>query len=639
MARQPPERMRQARLEFFHRGRTPEGLIPQDIQRSWQRCASLGLPPDAPRVERLTQAELDHLQEQNALLLSRAQPELEALHEQVAEAGSVAILTDPNGLILQAVGDPHFAQRAQRVALQPGVSWDETSKGTNAIGTALADRAAVQVRGAEHYVELHRVLTCTAAPIFDPFGRLVGVLDISGDARASHGHALALVRMSAQLIEHGLFHGRFADHTLVHLHCNPGVVGTSREGLLVFAGEQLLAANRCALQLLGIGWQALGGSSAEVLFGGRSVDRLAALLPDRASGLRMWRMPNGQTLYLHIESGKGLRHEAGVSQRAGGARARTVEPDEFGGMSFDATTEALFERARRVANAGIPVLIQGETGTGKEIFARRLHAASRCAHAPFVAVNCAAIPEGLIESELFGYEEGAFTGARRKGMVGKLREANGGVLFLDEIGDMPVALQARLLRALQERRVMPLGSDKTYPVDFVLICATHRNLPDLVARGEFREDLYYRLNHFVAVLPPLRERDDLPALVSSILDRAGAVARGITLAPAVLPRLRAYRWPGNLRQLDNLLRTLVALCDDRSRIDEHLLPAEIRAFAPAPEFPTAKSDTAAARTLEDIAEHAIHEALAASDGNIARAARLLGVHRSTLHRRLRRGAR
>jgi sigma-54 dependent transcriptional regulator, acetoin dehydrogenase operon transcriptional activator AcoR len=324
------------------------------------------------------------------------------------------------------------------------------------------------------------------------------------------------------------------------------------------------------------------------------------------------------------------------------------------------------DKIRRVINRDIPILILGETGTGKELLARAIHQDSERARQPFVAVNCASIPETLIEAELFGYEEGAFTGARRKGAVGKIVQANGGTLFLDEIGDMPLTLQAHLLRVLQERQVTPLGSAKAVSVDVMLVCATHRNLREMIEQKSFREDLYYRLNGLAVRLPPLRERSDLMPLVERILERENPDRR-LRLSPDVLRLFQGYHWPGNVRQLFNVLRTAsVMAAGDTTITRDHLSddfiedarhasvqrPAVVAA-APEPDLVAQRAAVAevsaaaapatapfpahdqAGRSLEDIELQSIQRAVDAAGGNISVAAKQLGISRNTIYRKLR----
>jgi transcriptional regulator with PAS, ATPase and Fis domain len=327
----------------------------------------------------------------------------------------------------------------------------------------------------------------------------------------------------------------------------------------------------------------------------------------------------------------------------------------------DAQMEAVIGKVRRVLNRGISVLVLGETGTGKELLARAIHQDSDRARQPFVAVNCASIPETLIESELFGYEDGAFTGAKRKGAVGKILQANGGTLFLDEIGDMPLALQARLLRVLQERQVSPLGSTKPVAVDVAVIAATHRNLREMIERQAFREDLYYRLNGLVVRLPALRERTDLVAIVQKIL-RAETAGAPPELDDDVLRMLRGYQWPGNIRQLASVLRTACVMSeggglitrahlsddfieDAAGAVREVVAPVRVESVPvratpePAVAAPVAPIEPVAADasplTLEELELQTIRRALDEAGGNISVASKRLGISRNTIYRKLR----
>jgi transcriptional regulator with PAS, ATPase and Fis domain len=326
----------------------------------------------------------------------------------------------------------------------------------------------------------------------------------------------------------------------------------------------------------------------------------------------------------------------------------------------DPQMNTVVEKVKKVIGRDIPILILGETGTGKELLANAIHCAGPRGAKPFVAVNCAAIPEGLIESELFGYEEGAFTGARRKGNIGRIVQANGGTLFLDEIGDMPGSLQGRLLRVIQDRVVVPLGSIKSYPVDIAVICATHQQIRELVSAGRFREDLYFRINGLTVRLPPLRVRADFDALVSLLLHEVGG-AHSPPLHPEVRDLFGRHPWPGNLRQLSYVLRTAVIMAEGKPAILREHLPDDFiedieqgllsinlsetalapksssAAVLPAAAFAPRSEETAepsTGRRLQDLALQAIREAIARSGGNISAAARGLGVSRSTLYRKL-----
>jgi transcriptional regulator of acetoin/glycerol metabolism len=621
-----------ARRRFFTAGEQPSGLVPNVILSSWRRCAALGLAAgERPRVEPMSAIALHELHDRHEALRRICRPELEALHADAHATGAIAILTGPDGLVLDAIGHADFLDKAARLSLRPGVPWREDATGTNAIGTALVEKRPVEVRGGEHYFEPHRILSCSAAPILGPHGELAGVLDLSGEASVHHVHALGMVRFAVDQIEHRLFEQACAGREIVRVHRDAALLGTAREGLLVFEGHRLVAANRHALELVGIGWDELGRRRYDELF--------ASALP--AAG-RVGRLRDHVGTMLHARRDGATTHRAFLS----GAPAPRIKPARTPRPFFDASAQAELDRAVRLVDADIPILLHGETGSGKDVFAREIHRRCQRAGAPFVAVNCAALPESLIEAELFGYVHGAFTGARREGAAGLLREANGGVLFLDEIGDMPLALQSRLLRVLQEREVTPLGGGRAIAVDFALIAASHRDLGEAIATQAFRADLYYRIAQNTLRLTPLRERPDRKALIVALWRSLGADAASMRLRDDALAVLAEHTWPGNFRELVGVLRTLIALGEPRSAMGADALPDSVRAGGRARTNVAERAADADARapsssgsrdvaSLDSLQRQAMRDALAACDGNTSEAARRLGVSRSTLYRRLR----
>ena len=649
----------------------------EEIERSHERCAALGLsriePPD---LSPLGRADLTVARDRNLRLHAHAAPVMEMLFDQIVNTQSMVVLCDATGTVIHSIGDDEFLVRASKVALAPGANWSEQAKGTNAVGTALMSEKPMLVHADEHYLHANHFLTCSAAPILDPRGNILGVLDVSGDHRSYHQHTMALVKMSARMIENHWLSDDHRNAMRLHFHSRVGYIGTLMEGILAVSHDgRIVGANRSALEQLGLSGAALRMQSLVSLFGttvGALVDRFRSPL---ATPLEV-HTDNGRSFHLHARFDWPVWSSvteaaaaaaplppvdlADLVAAAPAAEPRVIEqpgPGLAHLQTGDPHMDALIGKVRRVLDRDIPILILGETGTGKELLARAIHADSARARQPFVAVNCASIPDTLIEAELFGYEEGAFTGARRKGAIGKIQQAHGGTLFLDEIGDMPLPLQAHLLRVLQERQVTPLGSSKSVPVDVVLICATHRNLRDMIDAKVFREDLYYRLNGLAVKLPPLRERSDLGALVRRILD-GEAGARPPRLSPEAQRLLECYPWPGNVRQLFNVLRTAVVMAgaeavigcehlpDDfveeaRRHLGQTLPPAAVSPVPTPPVAPvpqTAVPATAPAalpRSLEDLELDAIRQAVAAAGGNISVAARQLGVSRNTIYRKLR----
>ena len=624
------------RRQFLSQGMLPDHLVPAPILRSWQRCAALGLQMDErPRIEPVDLGSLRERLDRADRLRAAARSEIRVLHDEANTSGAVVILTDADGFVLEMLGHADFAEKAARVALRPGVLWGEAATGTNAIGAALAERCEISVLGGEHFFESHRILACTAAPIVGPCGEAVGVLDLSNHAEVQPTHAPALVRRAVQAIEHRLFAETFPDREVLAIHLDPSELGSAREGLLAFEGDRLIGATRKALSILEIEADALGAASWNDVFASGRIRAGAEAKITSARGRPLFgllRRPN--------EAQRSSRPPVqGTTLPAAPTPAPRVERPRDAAIVWDEQRARALTRATRLVDADVPVLIQGETGTGKEVFARALHAASQRAERPFVAVNCAALPEGLIEAELFGYEEGAFTGARRKGSKGLMREAEGGVLFLDEIGDMPLALQARLLRALQEREVTPLGGGRPVPVDFALVCATHQGLAEAVERRSFRQDLYFRIAQYTVELPPLRQRGDISGIVDSLW-RDFAADNDARLSPAALARLAGYDWPGNFRQLKATLRTLAILAEPGEMLDDEALPADIRRATAvattidAPMVEVTPTGTAAPISLDEVGIAAMRAAVEACGGNVTRAAARLGIHRSTLYRRL-----
>lgn len=619
-----------------------------------ERARRLGLTegqrPDFGAVGR---SELARLAEQHHALYRHALPVMEMLHQQILNTHSMVILTDQRGLIVHALGDTDFLEKAERVALRPGVLWSEDSKGTNAIGTALEERRATLVHGSEHFLTVNRFLTCSCSPIRDPRGEVIGALDVSGLHESYHAHTMALVRMSTQMIENHLFVDRFGEALRVHFHSRRELMGTLLEGIAAFdEAGRFLAANPGGLTQLGIDARGALPRTLSSLFG---LDVGAVL--DRARGgslLRLY-LRDGTPVMARIEfraDAQGPGRAAGGSARAadcahpppgavappGGARQRpgAHTPTLADLDTGDPAVAEVIAKVRKVQSHDIPILILGETGTGKELLAQAAHNESARRRRPFVAVDCASLPESLIEAELFGYEEGAFTGARRRGSPGKILLANGGTLFLDEIGDMPLALQTRLLRVLQERAVRPLGGQRAIDVDIAVICATHRDLKDMMRRGQFREDLYYRLNGLVVRLPPLRLRRDLEALIRRILHSQCQAPPELTAEVSDL--FRSYGWPGNIRQLTNVLRTASVMAGGARSIGMGQLPEDLlddlggagpQAAAQAP-----LAAVSGQAKLRDLRASAVVDVLRRNAGNVSAAARALGVSRNTIYRTL-----
>jgi transcriptional regulator of acetoin/glycerol metabolism len=624
--------LRQARLYFLEHGNCPPGAIDERLARSWRRSLTAGLTPtgrletpDNLESRTLTQLRLKHQE-----LLAHSRPVMEYLFDQVRYRQTLVILAGPCGTLIHTHGDPFFLNKTERVALACGASWGEDLRGTNAIGTALAELAPVEVHGAEHFLERNGFLTCAAAPIMSGTGQLLGILDISGEHSQGHPHSLGLVSTAARMIENRLLMASSRRAIRMHLHAHPEGIGTIAEGILVLSEDGwIVEANRRALALLNM-----------------SADRLGATPLDRLMDVRLddlmsrYRRRPDQPVQVYLHDGRALFaqvHQDPSNFRTHSVSAsRTTPADALSRLDTgDIRSRVAADKTRRVLDKPIPLLIQGESGVGKEWFARAAHDSGPRRNGPFVAVNCAALPEPLIESELFGYAPGAFTGARREGRLGLLREAHGGTLFLDEIGDMPLGLQARLLRVLQERQVVPLGGGRPVPVDFSLICASNRKLRDDAEKGRFRSDLYYRINGLTVELPPLRERTDFEALTEKLLAEIEP-DRELHLAPAVLAAFSRHRWPGNLRQYASVLRTACAMLEpDEQTIEwQHFADDFLEELHQVAQYAPSARQQRPPQNLEELSRSAIQQALESNRGNISKAARMLGISRQTLYRKI-----
>ncbi|MCK8516041.1 sigma-54-dependent Fis family transcriptional regulator [Methylonatrum kenyense] len=618
------------------------------IRRSWERCnAEYGID----RVANHPPAVVDspHLVEskdQYGELVQVARTEMQSLYQQIAGSGYALLLTDACGMILEYVGEDNLKGMFRDAGLLHGAIWDEAHEGTNGIGTCIAESRPVNVFRDQHFRARHQPLSCSGAPIWDPEGKLLAVLDAStvsaSDTPQSQLHTLALVTMSAQLISKTRFTSSFRDALILRFHSRPEYVGLINDGALAVSGDgRIIAADHNAVGYL--------GARDRVEIVGRRISDVLDIQPttlrERASRPSMPYWPvygkgGGARFYATVLSPArdglpGDRLLAREQRPVSRAQQRRFPADLSCLAGQDPTMQENIDCAQRVMDRDIPILLIGETGTGKELFARAVHEASSRSQRRFVAVNCAAIPESLIESELFGYKPGAFTGAQRGGNKGRVLEADGGTLFLDEIGDMPLELQTRLLRVLEEQEVVPLGGGEPLPVEISLVSATNSDLEGKVASGAFREDLYYRLNGICLQLPALRERHDMAEIIHNVLEHE-LDSREITISPEAFSCLMAYHWPGNLRQLRNVLRTALALCRD-GVIRREQLSRELRALQvdARPEADNADGATSTPGRLDAAERAALLAELNRQDWNVTRTAAELDMSRNTLYRKMR----
>nr|WP_314482231.1 sigma-54-dependent Fis family transcriptional regulator [uncultured Pseudomonas sp.] len=610
---------------FGHRGLVPETVIAE----SWYRSVTQHrLDPSAhPTDNVLSAAEVRELHAQHQAYLAIASQGVSGLARRVADAGFAVLLSDAAGVTLDA-RLPADAGRFTGSGLVVGARWDESIAGTNGIGTALASQQALTIHRQEHFLASNARLSCSVSPIFDSHNQLLGCLNATclyndGPKQAQH-LTLQLVTLYARLIENAHFRQRYRDClTLAVKPCDAAADLAAEQLLALDEHGRIVGANRAAFSAYS---GTLRGQSIEQLLSA-DIDQLLTLTQGGSRGAQLHAAGQAMGLEVGLRVPRTYRQPAAIVRPVAAPGHPSL--DQLAGS--DPQLQQAVTRLRKVLDKDIALLLSGETGTGKEAFARALHQASaRCAR-PFVALNCAAIPEALIESELFGYRAGSFTGADRKGMKGKLEQANGGTLFLDEIGDMPADLQTRLLRVLAERELVPLGASTPLRLDIQVISATHQDLSARIGTHQFREDLYYRLCGMRITLPALRERSDRGQLIEHLL---AGLAPGMQLSEGARASLLAYPWPGNIRQLLNALRQGAALAEG-GRIELADLPAELQGAGA--KAPRADPDTAYLEQTVEVAEadHLL-AVLRRTHWNMSAAAQAAGISRSTLYRKMKR---
>ncbi len=574
-------------------------------------------------------------------LLRNARFGVEALYRQVAGLGYVLLLTDNDGITVDYIGDEATTDYLREAGLYLGADWNEARAGTNGTGTCIATGEALTVHQTDHFDAMHIPLSCTVAPIFDPTGNLSAVLDISALStpreKSSQYLALQMVKNYAHRIETAHVIRSCSRNWILKLTSNQALAEVDIEFVLALdSSGRIVGFNHSARQLLAqelkVDWRCaymmLGRPLTD--FFECEIDGLTRFVASHAIERNVIRLTHsGRRLFIQVVPPATIR----VLPNAMAAPEDYKLPAPLKAVAGEeASIQKSLKKLSRLLNTNMSILVQGETGTGKEFLAKGIHCASARAQGPFVPVNCAALPENLIESELFGYESGSFTGALSKGKKGLVREAHGGTLFLDEIGDMPLSSQTRLLRVLAEREVTPIGALRATPVDMRVIAATHRDLLALVKQGKFREDLYFRLNGATIALPPLRDRSDLGWIVDQLLaSRPYADGSKRLMSEQALGVLKAYQWPGNIRELVNVIDFACAVASDPEIAMDDL-----------PDQVFSRSEEKVAESQQALPSHesseaaALREDLRRTGWNVSATARLLGIDRTTMHRRMRR---
>ncbi len=627
------------------------------IQRSWLRSREFNLNHE--RIENNDILPTHLFQERSGqaeALLHAAQPVLPLLFNFLQGRHHVVLLSDQDGYILESLGDPFFLTKSQSVHLSPGASWREAVKGTNAIGTALVEKAPVRVLGTEHFVRENHFLGCWAAPILNSNGNTIGILDISSLASRTKERLLDIAVLGARMIEYNLRLREF--ERSFHLYA---------EGLRLSA--ELAVRHELALDSRGVITQITPAAAA-----------LLKINPDAARGTFIGDIFQPHFSSLDTTKAVAFLDLSGSSSPESGLTPLSPAPTALAsGSSYASPSSSpspsplsrypeplttplwvgssevsrkVLQRAAKVAATQTSILLQGESGTGKEIIARHIHLLSPRREGPFIALNCSALPDSLVESELFGYDDGAFTGAKRGGKPGKFELAQGGTIFLDEIGDISPNVQVALLRVLQEKEIYRISSGKAHPLDVRIIAATHRDLTMLVQEGKFRLDLYYRLKVITIELPPLRERiEDVLDLVPHLIAKFSHGGKTYQVAPEIYTAFLTHTWPRNVRELENCIESMCALADGTlltvADLPPELLQASHTAAFTGSVFPrSSDADTASEEPipipdtqghnglLRLQARELILDALNHTGGKIAPAARLLGIGRNTLYRKL-----
>ncbi|MDK2956567.1 MAG: sigma-54 dependent transcriptional regulator, acetoin dehydrogenase operon transcriptional [Desulfovibrionales bacterium] len=636
--------------QYVEDGRVQGDGLDGQIMDSWRRCREMHVDPSPrscwdflpmSRLEPFT-ATLDHV----------GNDVIAETYAAVKGKKLLITIADSNARLAKTYGDVSILREADKLNFGPGANWAETCVGTNAIGTALVTGLAMQVFGQEHFCQSHHTWSCTAAPIFDPHGNIWGCFDISGPADSDHSFCLGQVLHAARELELRLSRFYFREletqvSSLVSTLFNSVLTGM----IAVDKSGGIRSVNSAAEALLGVSGEALRGSRANAYFDMEAL-RADSAVKERRQPVMLKCRTNpkllvqaaricstvgcGEELIITVCEMQRTRCFPGEGQLSAEAPAKRAPSSGFEDILH--TSQVMRGAIARAANAAktpSTVLLVGETGAGKELFARGIHQAGKRAKGPFVAVNCGAFSEELVQSELFGYAPGAFTGALRKGRIGKFEKADKGVLFLDEISEMPLSLQVNLLRALEDRAIVPVGGLEPRPVDVKVVAATNRDLESLVERGEFRSDLYYRINVVGIEIPPLRQRtDDILLLARHRVRKLCEEfdTPNFEISEEVCDILSAYDWPGNVRELFNCMEYALNNVTGSEIGVESLPPYLMKAHTVETE--PLDQNSPQSFQLEKVESDAIREALSFHDGNVSRTARALGIGRTTLYAKM-----
>jgi sigma-54 dependent transcriptional regulator, acetoin dehydrogenase operon transcriptional activator AcoR len=620
------------------------------IKKSHQRCKEYGVDKEQLFPSKILQGnEVSTHLARNEYLLNFAIPFMQIIHECVKGSGFFILLTDNEGCILNATGDPDIIAESQRLNMVVGAYMNEKYIGTNAMGTAISENQPIQVTASEHFISAYHRWTCSAAPIHDMNGNIIGTLNLTGESHLVHPHTLGLVVAAVRAIENQIKADQAQEKLSEAFSYLKSIVDSVSSGILAldiqgtvktinnWALSMLQVEDKCKILNKSVDkilphWKEIierfkRGESymdMETLFsinGNKEKYDLSAypILDDQKQII-------GMVLVI-----KGMQKIYNLVNKYTGMRAYYTFDDIIGESQ---EIRQVIQHAEKISGSTSTVLLMGESGTGKELIAQSIHNASPRKNCVFIAVNCGALPKDLIESELFGYEEGAFTGSKKGGHAGKFELANGGTIFLDEIGEMPLDMQVNLLRVLQEGYVTRIGGSKNIPVDVRVIAATKKNLFDEMKKGTFREDLFYRLSVIPLFIPPLRERaKDKKLLFNYFLNaKAQKLNKPVpAVTPEKMEQVISYDWPGNVRELENYVENIVNFNGTSSfdiiRKPQPHLTAVSQPLA-IPHLATPE------KTLEELEKQTIKECFDRMDGNISQISRHLGISRTTLYSKM-----
>ncbi|WP_100398965.1 sigma-54-dependent Fis family transcriptional regulator [Bacillus sp. FJAT-44742] len=600
---------------FVKEGALDESRINKRILESWYMCKKSGVNPFNGRGTKvLADKELELRKRENSLLLEIASPFIENLQKMFRKTNSNLLLIDKDGYVLKVAGNKQSKQKASEINFIEGVQWTENLVGTNAIGTTLRTDEPITIIGAEHFSIASQNWACSAAPIHDEEGKLIGVLDVSSPLTScQHEHMLGGVVATAYAIEHQ-WQKKMKEEEIELLHYALDCKDESKPYILFNRRNKIIYTSPFLRDKISIHSLTISSLQEE----GYTLSRKDPIVAST----------NTYEIGYYAEVSK-IHKKKPLNQRKSERSSFRFEGIQGESQVF----KDVLDQIKKAAPTDIPVHIYGETGTGKELAARTLHENSERSDGPFVPINCGALPEDLLESELFGYGAGAFTGAKRNGYEGKLLQANKGTLFLDEIGEIPLKMQIALLRVLQEKRVTPLASKESYPIDIRLISATNENIHDLIEKGRFRSDLYYRIFVYSLSLPSLQERkEDIPAFISSFCKEH---SWNVQWNEEHLEIFQSHDWPGNIRELHNTLERI--RIHFKSQVPSPLeLSSLIREERPLL-LPQKKNEKKEEKTLsfrETVEVERIKTALATAGGNVSKASSLAGIPRSTFYRKI-----